>query len=74
MLEIALIVLALLCMGLVGTCVWLAMQQRHLAHVAAVGVAHEAGLVPGRPQLVGQGLARRLATEVGEQAVEVHDE
>ena len=35
MLEIALIVLALLCMGLVGTCVWLAMQQRHLAQLQA---------------------------------------
>jgi hypothetical protein len=33
MLEIALIVLALLCMGLVATCVWLAMQQRHMAQL-----------------------------------------
>lgn len=33
MLEIALIVLALLCLGLVGTCVWLASQQRHAAQL-----------------------------------------
>ncbi len=33
MLEIALIVLALLCLGLVGTCVWLAAQQRHAAQL-----------------------------------------
>lgn len=35
MLEIALIVLALLCVGLVATCVWLAMQQRHMAQLQA---------------------------------------
>ncbi|KFX70221.1 chemotaxis protein [Pseudomonas taeanensis MS-3] len=35
MLEIALIVLALLCLGLVGTCVWLASQQRHAAQLQA---------------------------------------
>ncbi|MEX6503039.1 DUF2802 domain-containing protein [Pseudomonas zhanjiangensis] len=28
MLEVALVLLALICLGLVGTCVWLAMQQR----------------------------------------------
>ena len=35
MLEIALIVLTLLCVGLVATCVWLAMQQRHMAQLQA---------------------------------------
>ena len=35
MLEIALILLALLCIGLVGTCVWLAMQQRLMVQLQA---------------------------------------
>ena len=35
MLEIALILLGLMCLGLVGTCVWLIMQQRHLALLQA---------------------------------------
>ncbi|WP_439859031.1 DUF2802 domain-containing protein [Pseudomonas sp. MBLB4136] len=33
MLEIALLVLALVCLGLVGACVWLAAQQRHAAQL-----------------------------------------
>ncbi|MNF47179.1 hypothetical protein D3C85_613780 [compost metagenome] len=35
MFEIALILLGLVCLGLVGTCVWLLMQQRHLALLQA---------------------------------------
>lgn len=35
MLEIALILLGLVCLGLVGSCVWLIMQQRHLALLQA---------------------------------------
>ncbi|HBX54485.1 DUF2802 domain-containing protein [Pseudomonas sp. UBA2684] len=35
MLEIALIVIALLCLGLIGTCVWLATQQRHALQLQA---------------------------------------
>lgn len=35
MLEVALIVLALVCAGLIGACVWLAMQQRHAAQLQA---------------------------------------
>ena len=35
MLEVALLVLALVCLGLVGACVWLAAQQRHAAQLQA---------------------------------------
>lgn len=35
MLEIALSVLALVCLGLIGACVWLAMQQRQAARLQA---------------------------------------
>ncbi|MHA6494515.1 DUF2802 domain-containing protein [Pseudomonas borbori] len=35
MLEVALVVLALISLGLVGTCVWLVMQQRHMAVLQA---------------------------------------
>lgn len=35
MLELAVILLALLCLGLVGACVWLAGQQRHAAALQA---------------------------------------
>ncbi|SDH76467.1 Protein of unknown function [Pseudomonas benzenivorans] len=35
MLEIALSVLALVCLGLIGACVWLALQQRHAAQLQA---------------------------------------
>nr|WP_298139866.1 DUF2802 domain-containing protein [uncultured Pseudomonas sp.] len=35
MLGIALIALALVCLGLVGTCVWLVTQQRHLVQLQA---------------------------------------
>ncbi|HWV09042.1 MULTISPECIES: DUF2802 domain-containing protein [unclassified Pseudomonas] len=35
MLEVVLIVLALICLGLVGACVWLASQLRHAAQLQA---------------------------------------
>ncbi|MGE8499297.1 MAG: DUF2802 domain-containing protein [Pseudomonas sp.] len=35
MLEVVLIVLALICLGLVGACVWLASQLRHTAQLQA---------------------------------------
>lgn len=35
MLEVVLIVLALICLGLVGVCVWLASQLRHAAQLQA---------------------------------------
>lgn len=54
MLDIALIVLALVCLGLVATCTWLAMQQRHALQLQAERDA-------ARDQRI-QALAKRLDT------------
>ncbi len=54
MLEVVLIVLALVCLGLVGTCVWLAMQQRQVLLLQAERDA-------ARDQRIKE-LARRLDT------------